>query len=187
MKRKYSDEKGQVIVENLLCILLVCLIFFGILQLFLMFVADSVTRYAAFVATRSNAVGFTEGSALRAAKVATIPAAGRRLKPFESKSARINASGMHVLIEEYLKNLRNLDYEYWDRGNEFDSSKAPFEQELETYLSLKSYSYMTTVETEVRFNDYPLALPMRLINFGTEYTDIEGEATFPNYASKFLE
>ena len=187
MRKKIKSEKGQVIVENLFCILLVCLIFFGIMQLFMMFIADSVTRYSAFVATRSHSVGFRDRYALRGAKIATIPASGRRIEPSNLGRYNNNSYGLGLLLDEYIRGQRFLEYEYWDGDNEFGPNQAPFKEQRDTYLSLRSSSFNTTVKTEVKFNDYPMALPMRMINFGTEYTDIEGEATFPNYASKFLE
>ncbi len=185
MKKK--NEKGQVIVENLFCILLVCLIFFGVMQLFFMFIADSVISYSSFVSTRSRSVGYKDYLTVRTAEVATIPAAGKRILPDELSNSYTNSYGFRILINEYFSNQRKLKYEYWGGDNQDNENIAPFKENRKTSLKMIHESGTSSIKTKVIFRDYPLALPMRLINFNIEYTDIEGEAVFPNYAKKFLD
>ena len=187
MKKKNKNEKGQVIVENLFCILLVCMIFFGVMQLFFMFIADSVISYSAFVSTRSRSVGYKNYLTVRTAEVATIPAAGKRILPDELPGGYTNYHGFRILINEYFSGDRKLQYEYWSHDNIDRPNTSPFQKKQKTSLKMIHESALSTVKTKVIFKDYPLALPMRLINFNIEYTDIEGEAVFPNYARKFLD
>ncbi|UDQ98619.1 hypothetical protein AAEX28_00685 [Lentisphaerota bacterium WC36G] len=188
LKKIAKQEQGQVVVENLICILLICLIFFGILQLFFMFIADSVVSYGSFTTARSISVGFKPKRAHVAAEISTIPAAGKRLKPINLYDSYANQSALLLMVEEYIRGDRTISYEYWRGDNEFSDSTAPFNEERRTYLFMnESEKHGDGVEAEVGFDNYPLAMPMRMINFGTEYTDIESKAVLPKYYNKFMD
>lgn len=76
-------ERASSIVEAMLCMFLILLLTFGLLQFFYYSVAQMVTDYAAFRAARSVAVGFKEVIAEREAKLKAIAASGRMRFPID--------------------------------------------------------------------------------------------------------
>src|SRR5210317_13731 len=95
MKRisnKSQRESGQAILESMLTMLIICLLLFGLLQVFQIAVADLITSYSAFTSGRSYAVGFSadeEGRWWRclvqkSARVAAIGGSGKRIYPANS-------------------------------------------------------------------------------------------------------
>ena len=79
-------ERASSIVEAMLCMFLILLLTFGLLQFFYYSVAQMVTDYAAFRAARSVAVGFKEVIAEREAKLKAIAASGKMRFPLDTKS-----------------------------------------------------------------------------------------------------
>lgn len=68
-------------IESLLVILVLCLLFFGLLQVALVFQADEILHHSAARAARSRAVGFNDWMAVKAQRVAAIPNSGALLEP----------------------------------------------------------------------------------------------------------
>ena len=72
---------GQAMIESVFVIIVACLCFFAIFQYANLFAAKAVLSHAAARAARSRAVGFNQWMVVKSARVAAIPASGRRLTP----------------------------------------------------------------------------------------------------------
>ena len=72
---------GQAMLETLLVMLVMCLLFFGLLQVALVFNAHEVLHHSAARAARARAVGFNDWMVTKAQRVAAIPNSGRMLEP----------------------------------------------------------------------------------------------------------
>lgn len=72
---------GQAIIEACIAIGIICLLFFGMLQVSLLFAAREVLSHSAARAARAKTVGFNRFMVSKVAHVASIPNAGRMLVP----------------------------------------------------------------------------------------------------------
>jgi hypothetical protein len=77
MKRK----AGQSLLETCIVMMLLCLIFFGLLQLSQLSAAKEILDYAASCGSRARTVGFNEFMCYKVVNVAAIPNAGNLLEP----------------------------------------------------------------------------------------------------------
>jgi hypothetical protein len=91
-------------IESVFVIILACLCFLGIFQYANLFACKTVLHHAAARAARARAVGFNRWMVEKSARVAAIPASGRRLTPA--------ALGVDPAITAALS--RNRVGEVWD-------------------------------------------------------------------------
>ena len=68
-------------IESLMAIGLICLIFFGAMQISLMFAAREIMHHAAARGARAKTVGFNQWMVRKAVYVASIPVSGTMLTP----------------------------------------------------------------------------------------------------------
>jgi len=200
LKCPEKKESGQAILESLLAFIVLCLIFFGLLQVFQIALADMITDYSAFFAGRAYAVGFAAEENThdwrrnlvgKAARIRAIPASGRRIFP-EGRGAE------KEIIKRYLtKSSQWLEYEYWGGKNSYDSnyyssrSKTPITK-FSVHSSSQTVFYMS--ETKTTFSDYPFIFfdlmdPNRIwfTTPGNSRAEIRGNSTQLNYAEDYLE
>lgn len=189
--------QGQTILESLLCMLVICITFIGLLQIFNLSVAQLLTDYSSFYGARSYAVGFQDYLTQRSCRVAAIGASGKVVFPdndeFGSPSEQFASE--EVMIPEYIEGNRWLEYEYWFGQNEYDPLYYhPEAAPPSTYLG-NSYTETGsgTVEMDTAFSSYPFPLfdlmDKDRVWFSTagESTDITGEAAVLNYSQDYLE
>lgn len=116
---------GQAVLETFLVLLALLLVLFGFLQVALAFGDREIVHHAASRAARAKAVGFNDWMALKAARVAAIPASGRLL---DAELGYEDADGSRAAFElaripAYLAAETSararyvLDYEEWARGS----------------------------------------------------------------------
>jgi len=78
---RQRERAGQAIIEACFAIGIICLLFFGMLQVSLLFAAREVLSHSAARAARAKTVGFNRFMVSKVAHVAAIPNAGRMLVP----------------------------------------------------------------------------------------------------------
>ncbi|OGV58394.1 MAG: hypothetical protein A2X49_10535 [Lentisphaerae bacterium GWF2_52_8] len=177
-KRFSKGERGEAIVESMMCLLLICLILFGLLQMFYLSVAQMLTDYSSFCTARSYAVGFAEYLVDRAARVAAIGASGPMVEDQDYNGSMLSQFAVETSrIPEYISGERWLEYEYWYGEGESNTT-------LSAGTSLEGGN---VILSEVRFNDYPLEMPMRAAYTSSDSTNISGHAGMMNYAGIFLD
>lgn len=77
-QRRRSGERGAAIFESVAALLILCLLFFGMLQIFYWCIQQQFCEYAAFYTAKSAALGYRPNFCMRAARVAAISISGRR-------------------------------------------------------------------------------------------------------------
>lgn len=185
-------ERASSIVEAILCMFLILLLTFGLLQFFYYSVAQMVTDYAAFRAARSVAVGFKEVIAEREAKLKAIAASGKMRFPLDTKSDAelpfATAIGQfwyeRLAIIDYMEMTRDLRYDYWtaeEKKNDSDDNSAS------TSFELKTKEVGSSLATTATFYDYPWIMPFRGAFLNTGKLDISAEAELANHAAAFTE
>ena len=102
-------------IESVFVIILICLCFLAIFQYANLFAAKAVLSHASARAARARTVGFNPWMVEKSARVAAIPASGRRLTPAFA-GAQLEAGR----IPDYMDSINDptaqniLDYELWD-------------------------------------------------------------------------
>lgn len=79
--RGSEHRSGQAMLESLIAIMLICLIFFGAMQMSQMFAAREILYHAAARGARAKTVGFNRWMVRKAIYVASIPVSGAMLTP----------------------------------------------------------------------------------------------------------
>jgi hypothetical protein len=76
-----GHRSGQAMIESLIAIILICLIFFGAMQMSQMFAAREILYHVAARGARAKTVGFNQWMVRKAIYVASIPVAGAMVTP----------------------------------------------------------------------------------------------------------
>lgn len=172
-KKERRGESGQTMVEAVICMLMICLVLFGLLQVFYLAVAGMVADYAAFCTARSASVGFSDYLLNRTSRVAAIGASGDMIEPTGYDYSPIEQlwleRGSSGLASQYIQGVRWLEYEYSDN------------------MECRVNRGMDTVEAEFTASDYPVELPMSGAYWGDEGIDITAESRVMNYSRHYLE
>ena len=182
MPKTKRSQRGQALVESVICMLLICLVLFGLLQVFYLYVAQMVFDYASFATARSSSVGFADYLVSRSSRVASIGASGELLYPQEGVASLGDPLSQcafeKIRIPEYLQGISYLNYEYWNPGNNDLGSMI-------YYTDMRSLD--GSLETSVTGSNYPLEMPMREAYTSSKSVDIRGTAGVMDYSSDFLQ
>ncbi len=76
-----KQKAGQTLLETCIVMMLLCLIFFGLVQLSQLSASKEILDYAASCGARARSVGFNDFMVGKVVRVAAIPNAGRLLTP----------------------------------------------------------------------------------------------------------
>ncbi len=87
--RVMKNKAGQTLLETCIVMMLLCLVFFGLIQLSQLSASKEILDYAASCGTRARSVGFNEFMVGKVVRVAAIPNAGRILEPVVVRSANL--------------------------------------------------------------------------------------------------
>jgi hypothetical protein len=182
MRRKKA-ERGATILESLICIMLLCLIFFGLMQIFQWSMAQMLTEYSSFYAAKAYSLGYSRSIVERASRIAITGASGRDVSgtpvtaPF-TQTKLSNAASEYMSYGQYGSSA--INYEYWEPDN--ITSDTP--------LVEISYSNTgsSTIDGRVRVKNMPLlAENLNWIVGGATEANPTGEASTFNHASLYLE
>ena len=181
--RKKRAERGATILESLICILFLCLIFFGLMQIFQWSMAQMLTEYSSFYTAKAYSLGYSKSIIERASRVAITGASGRDMSAVPTV-APFTQSNLSTAAEEYMMygkyGSRSINFEYWEPDN--ITSETPI---IEINYSETGTN---SVRGIVRVKNMPL-LSENLSWFlggATEANPI-GEATSFNHSSLYLE
>jgi len=191
--RKKHLQRGSSIVEGVIAILLICLILFGLLQVFLIYTAQEFTDYASFRTARSLSVGFNDTLARVEARTRAIPVSGSVLTPSDLKTTSYldyftsstykQSDGVYEYyyrlrraIRNYMEGYRYMECEYWMGENSY-----------ETKLEGKFSRREDKVVSEVKFTNYPLRLPFARAFSSDEVQDISSTVELRNHSKVYLE
>lgn len=117
---KRKTEYGGTMVEAFFCMLIICLILFGLLQIFYWSVAKMLCEYSAFYAAKGQALGYNQGIVERAARVALtgVSGADESIVPARAPYSRYELSERAADYMMYSNaGMYGVDFEYWDPDN----------------------------------------------------------------------
>ena len=110
------SRAGQAAVETVLAVLVVTFVFLALFRLSHMLTGKILVEHAAMRVARARAVGFNDFMCRKAARVAVIPVAGKRLWPEDESFTYANELAR---VRTYLESPDGaraaglLDYEHW--------------------------------------------------------------------------
>ena len=189
--RPRSGECGSTMIEAVICMLIICLILFGLLQVFYVTAAQMVTDYSAFRAARSETVGFKEEIVEREGKLKAIAASGRMRFPIDMTSESSSDSYPYstavgqfywerLAIIDYMEMRRTLKYEYWNPAYNVNENHS-------TSYTVTSSSQGDTFTAYAKFLDYPWIMPMRGAFVTEGKLNIEGKSELSRQSAMYLE
>ena len=112
--------KGQALLETVLAVVVLAAIFFGLFSLSRRLTAQTLMDHAAARAARARSVGLNKFMCRKAARIATIPIAGRIISPEELGDAdEVARAAIYMVARDEGVAAGVLDYENW-HGMEFD-------------------------------------------------------------------
>lgn len=122
--KKRKNQTGSSLLESMIALILMCLIFFGALQLFQWAMARMFCDYASFYAAKAYSLGYAYRTINKAARVAAIPISGRD----EYSILKLPRKTLTNRLRLYMASGNaGVDFPYWD-----SSGKDP---QLKIYLS----------------------------------------------------
>lgn len=182
--RKY--QKGQAMIESVACMLVICLILFGLLQIFYLSVAQMFADYASFCSARSYSVGFDDYLTIRSAFVASIGASGEILYPegveYGNPLDQFGAEAQR--IPDYITGDRWLNYGF---QSENPGDEWAWYNGGGGGVGISHSLSDGMVETNVSYVNYPMNFPMRRAFTYDDKVNITGEARVMNHSQTFLE
>ncbi len=196
VERNREKIAGQSVLESMLCMIVICLVLFGLLQIFQIVNAKLLSDYSAYRSARSYSVGFRDFLIQRSARVAVIGASGKLIEPdnqdFGSPMSQFNFE--RLMIPDYLSGARWLEYEFWQGGNEYDPNfYSPDVAPPSTNFSAGyTETGSGTVQMNVSFSDYPYVLFDLMdkdrvwFDSAGESRDLGGSAELANHAADYL-
>lgn len=122
--RTKKSERGATILESLMCILFLCLMFFGLMQIFQWSMAKMLSEYSSFYAAKAYSLGYSRSIIERASRIAITGASGEDTSTIPTV-APFSQQNLSDAAEEYMHYGRygphSINYEYWEP----DSIEAP--------------------------------------------------------------
>lgn len=164
LRCRSGGERGQTTVEAVICLMLLLLILFSLIQVAYLYMGQMIAHHAAFVTARSYVVGFDRRVVRRASEVGTIGLAGHLEQPvaYQNLSPAEQGDVEPSLIAEFLQDNRyTIWYEHWPL--------------VQTDLPMLDMDGMA--EVKIRVRQYPLEMPMvgaymapgqRTVSFGSK-------------------
>lgn len=171
-----SDCRGFAAVEALASVLIICLVFFGLMQIFRWAASKMIAEYASTNVAGAYARGYTNAFTRKVGRISAVGASGR-----DESTPSINMRSSQGYIAErfrrYLENPRTsgVDYEFWDN----DSGPN-----LNIRVSGGDF-----IRGSVWLDRMPLlhpALDIMLRDADSENGILEGETSFYNYSKHYL-
>lgn len=122
-------RRGQAMIESVLAVLIITSIFLCLFRLAHMLTGKILLEHAAMRSARARAIGMNDFMCKKAARIAMIPVAGKRLWPEGDDfnyAMELGRFGNYLEAEDWSVARGILDYEYWgalkvDPGDGTDS------------------------------------------------------------------
>lgn len=203
--REKHLQRGSSIVEGVLCMLMICLILFGLLQIFLLYTTQEMTEYVSFRTARSLSVGFADELTVIEARARAVPVSGTVLQPSDLRAAGSKPSfttssyrqnngvydyfyRLRQTVLRYMEGVRYMECEYWQRGSSNSHGVSSGDNiEEETYLQTGFTTLSDRVISETGFKKYPLRLPFAQAFLPERQMDLIGKTELKNHAEHYLE
>ena len=110
-------RRGQAMIETVIAVLIVTSIFLCLFKLAHLLTGKILLEHAAMRSARARAIGMNDFMCKKAARIAMIPVAGKRLWPEGDDfnyAMELGRFGNYLEAENWGDARGILDYEYWD-------------------------------------------------------------------------
>ena len=110
-------RRGQAMIETVIAVLIITSIFLCLFKLAHMLTGKILLEHAAMRSARARAVGMNDFMCKKAARIAVIPVAGKRLWPVGDEfdyGMELGRFGNYLTSEDWAVARGILDYEHWD-------------------------------------------------------------------------
>ena len=109
--RKRKKQSGASLLESMIALLLMCLIFFGSMQIFQWALAKLFCNYSAFYAGKAYSLGYSVRTINKAARIAAIPISG----PDEDGILKLDKKTLETRLRTYMASGNaGVKFQYWD-------------------------------------------------------------------------
>lgn len=149
-KLKKKRQSGASMVETMIALMIMCLIFFGTLQIFQWAMAKMFCTYAAFYAGKAHSLGYARSFREKAANIAAIPISG------EDQNNILD--GDRVALENDLRlymasRYPKVDFKYWEKSYNHSPDDTYLDVEVDTrsntaIVTLRNAPYISQEFTE---------------------------------------
>lgn len=102
-----NRERGAAIFESMAALLVLCLLFFALLQIFYWCLQAQFCEYSAFYGSKAVALGYRQNFCLRASRVAAIGASG----PRRGRTNLSETAGAELYMTD--GDASGVYYDYW--------------------------------------------------------------------------
>lgn len=106
-RRRIRRQRGAAMFESMAALLVLCLLFFAMLQIFQWCLQTMFCEYSAFYGSKSVALGYRPNFCLRATRVAAIGASGPRM----GRTDITETAGAELYMTE--GDASGVYYKYW--------------------------------------------------------------------------
>lgn len=116
-KNRKTSQAGSSMVESMIALILMCLIFFGAMQIFQWAMAKMFCNYSSFYAAKAYSLGYAYRTINKASRVAAIPISGKD----QYKILKLSRRDLENRLRLYMSTGNaGVDFPYWDA-----SGKSP--------------------------------------------------------------
>ena len=109
--RKKRFQSGSSITETMIALILMCLIFFGAMQLFQWAMARMFCDYSSFYAAKAHSLGYSYRTSSKAARIAAIPISGQDRNSLLKLPRKTLTSRLRLYMSS---GNGGVDFPYWD-------------------------------------------------------------------------
>jgi hypothetical protein len=175
-----KSEKGSSILESMIAILLLCLIFFGIMQVFSFAMGNMICRYSAFNGARALSLGYTPRITEKTVRLSAMGISGKdRSSP---KLKTLPKTDLLKKMQMYMMTGNaNVDFEYWQNQHIIDAGAPRLRygfgdlnrEVVDIYVSLDNCPLLTDGIGQ-------------LLNMKLKDANLRANYNFYNHSYKFL-
>lgn len=180
-KINHKGQEGSSIFESMVAIILLCLIFFGVMQVFHFAMTQMVCNYAAFNGGKALSLGYTKRITDKTIRLSSLGISGKdRSKP-KLNPKLYDQYDLRTRMQLYMTTGNaNVDFEYWD-------TTRPKDPQLGFTLS-QNYYNPALMNVQVQVKNAPMLNDgvAKLFQFGTDKASPKAKYNFFNHSEKYL-
>ncbi len=175
-------------MESMICIILLCLIFFGTMQVFHYAMSKMVEQYAAFNGAKAWTLGYTPRITAKTVRISSMGISG---KDYSSPKMRgLSRESLYHQMQLYMTSgTAGVDFEYWDnQGGIGCATCGNMGQKTRLRHSISS-EYGPEVTIQVRLEHAPVLADgvAGLLRMGFDDATIRTNYKFYNHSHKYLQ
>ena len=167
--RKKSSQSGSSMLETLIALIMLCLLFFGAMQIFQWAFARMFCDYSSFYAAKAFSLWYAKRTIDKAARIAAIPISG----PDENNLLKLERKDLTNRLRLYMSTGNaGVNFPYWDASGRDPDLKV-------SYTLIPD---LTLIRTEVTLKNAPYISK----GFG-DFLRITRKSVNPNGESRIID